>query len=169
MCLPTQNEYAEQMRIGLTNLAQFRAVGSYHAVADKYGVSKSTALKWMKILYQTARVEQETPEGTGTDMCKLKGRELGQWCYRMGYACNDCGLKCDNNRTTGYDLLSVCETKELQHDKELDKILVTYSDEEIERQWQHVESSLKIIRNMNVERANMKFWSRFEMVTKGMR
>ena len=42
-------------------------------------------------------------------------------------------------------------------------------NEEIERQWQRVETSLVILRNLHIERANMEFWSRFEMVTKGMR
>jgi hypothetical protein len=58
---------------------------------------------------------------------------------------------------------------ELRHDKVLDEILVAYSDEEIERQWQRVETSLTILRNLHIERANMEFWSRFEMVTKGMK
>ena len=43
------------------------------------------------------------------------------------------------------------------------------SDQDIQDQWQHIEMSLRILRNMNIERANMEFWSRFEMVTKGMR
>ena len=60
-------------------------------------------------------------------------------------------------------------SKELLHDKVLDEILIAYSDEEIERQWQHIKTSLTILRNMHIERANMEFWTRFEMVTKGMK
>ena len=41
------------------------------------------------------------------------------------------------------------------------------TNEEIERQWQHVETSLAILRNLHIERANMEFWTRFEMITKG--
>ena len=43
------------------------------------------------------------------------------------------------------------------------------TNEEIERQWQHIETSLAILRNLHIERANKEFWSRFEMVTKGMK
>lgn len=60
-------------------------------------------------------------------------------------------------------------TRELLHDKVLDEILVANSDEEIERQWQRVETSLVILHNLHIERANMEFWSRFEMITKGMK
>ena len=56
-----------------------------------------------------------------------------------------------------------------QHDKALDKILVADSDEEIEWQWQRIKTSLAILRNLHNERANMEFWSRLEMVAKGMR
>ena len=42
-------------------------------------------------------------------------------------------------------------------------------DQEIQIQWQHIETSLTILRNLHVERANMEFWSRFEMITKGMK
>ena len=43
------------------------------------------------------------------------------------------------------------------------------NNEEIERQWQRIETSLAILRNLYTERANMEFWSRFEMVMKGMK
>ena len=49
---------------------------------------------------------------------------------------------------------------------------ITLSDstnEEIERQKQHIETSLVILHNLHIERANMEFWSWFEMVTKGMK
>ena len=42
-------------------------------------------------------------------------------------------------------------------------------DQEIQIQWQHIETSLAILRNMHIGRANMEFWGRFEMVMKGMR
>lgn len=42
-------------------------------------------------------------------------------------------------------------------------------NEELERQWQRIETSLAILRNLYIERANMEFWGRFEMVTKGMK
>ena len=60
-------------------------------------------------------------------------------------------------------------SEELRHYKVLDEIPETYSNEEIERQWQHIETSLTILRNMHIERANMEFWARFEMIMKGMR
>ena len=50
-----------------------------------------------------------------------------------------------------------------------DIALSNSTDEEIERQWQHIKTSLAILRNMHIERANMEFWSRFEMVMKGMK
>ena len=43
------------------------------------------------------------------------------------------------------------------------------SDQDIQNQWQHIEMSLRILRNMNINRANTEFWARFEMITKGMR
>lgn len=43
------------------------------------------------------------------------------------------------------------------------------TNEEIERQWTRIKTSLAILRNLHIERANMEFWTRFEIVTKGMR
>ena len=42
-------------------------------------------------------------------------------------------------------------------------------DQEIQIQWQHVETSLTILRNMHIERGEAEFWTRFEMVAKGVR
>ena len=42
-------------------------------------------------------------------------------------------------------------------------------NEEIERQRQHIRTSLTILRNLLIEQANMELWSWFEMITKGMR
>lgn len=43
------------------------------------------------------------------------------------------------------------------------------TNEEIEQHWQHIKTSLAILHNLHIERANMEFWSRFEMVMKGMK
>ena len=44
-----------------------------------------------------------------------------------------------------------------------------FQDQEIQIQWQHIETSLTILRNMHIERANMEFWTRVKMITEGMR
>lgn len=42
-------------------------------------------------------------------------------------------------------------------------------DQEIQINWQHIETCLKMNRNRYIERGEAEFWTRLEMVTKGMR
>ena len=69
-------------------------------------------------------------------------------------------------------MLSKCESdlpEELLYDKELDKILVAYSDAEIETQWQRISVSLAILRNLYAERADEEFLSRVKSLIEGMK
>lgn len=42
-------------------------------------------------------------------------------------------------------------------------------DQEIQIQWTRIETSLAILRNLHIERANMEFWTRAKMLMEGIR
>jgi len=60
---------SKRMKLEVTTLAQFGAIGTYEEVAKKYEVGKSTAYSYMKILHQKAREEKQVDVKNTTGTC----------------------------------------------------------------------------------------------------
>ena len=96
---------------------------------------------------------------------RLEGKALADWCRWSGYSCTDCAWRCENNQTSGYN--STPEDKRGPCSEPDDQVFI--QDQEIETQWQRIETSLAILRNLYIERANEEFLRREKSLMEGMR
>ena len=99
---------------------------------------------------------------------RFGGKELAEWCRGRDYSCTECALKCENNQTTGYGLSAIDPLAEPEpeppwQDTECNDPMFI-QDQEIETQWTRVKTSLKILRNLYIERANEEFLRRAKML-----
>jgi len=87
---------------------------------------------------------------------QLAEKALAEWCRGRGYSCKDCTMRCENNQTSGYD--STPKDKRGPCSEPDDQVFI--QDAEIEMHCTRVKTSLKILRNLYIERANEEFLRR---------
>ena len=182
----------KRMREEITTLEQFNSIGSGAVVARKYGIAIPTAYAWKRQLTDNEKGEAKVSV-IKEDIVKMETtpfeipnivqnykeiNKLVEGREGMSKPLTDIEIdKCIQEAVN--ELIGIVEPEppwnpilpksESDTPRELDKILVAYSDEEIERQWQRIKTSLVILHNLHIERANMDFWTRAKMITEAMR